>query len=124
MVRITGGSHGRAYCVAFVVGLLLWVVGVLDPLRGMPLLSIAVLAAGSLQSVGAAYLLLASRPSGTRDHSARQSLVFCLTFAAGVAAIGFAISPVTTWLSPAIIFALGGLALIAWSPQAFTRHRS
>jgi hypothetical protein len=115
-------SRGRTFVGLFALGVLLWLAGALDPFPDMPLLSVAALAAGSLQAVAAAHLLLVSRPSGSRDHTAKQSATFCLVFGIGVAAIGLAVSPLTPWLSPAIVFAVGGLALIAWSPQALARQ--
>jgi hypothetical protein len=123
-MRSAGRNRVRAFVGLFVLGVLLWATGALDPAPDLPLLSVGGLIVGGLQAVVAAYLLLTSRPSGEREHSIRQSITFCLTFGVGLAAIGFAISPVTPWISPAIVFALGGLALIAWSPQAFDRRRN
>jgi MFS family permease len=78
---------------------------------------------GGLLAVTAAYLLLNTPPSGRRIQSRAEEAAFCLTFAVGLAAIGFALSPVTAWLTPALIFLIGGLFLIAWTPQAFARRR-
>jgi hypothetical protein len=122
-VRRTRKGRGYAFSGLILIGFMFWLSGAIDLFPQMPLLSLAALLCGSLQAVAAAYLLLTTRPSGQRDHRVAEGVAFCMSFAFGVAAIGFAISPLTTWLSPAIDFVVGGLTLIAWSPQAFVRRR-
>lgn len=120
-MKVTSSGRHRTLTSLFFIGLGLWVAGALD-LFGT-LLSAWALITGSLLAVTAAYVLLNTPPSGRRAQSRAGEAAFCFTFAVGLAAIGFAISPVTAWFSPAVIFLIGGLFLIAWSPQAFPHRR-
>ena len=113
----------RALLSLIFAGMFLWAGGALDVFASLPLVPVSALIIGSLLAVTAAYALLNDPRSGRRSHSLEEDAEFCLAFAAGLVAIGFAISPVTAWLSPAVFFLIGGLLLIAWSPQAFGRRR-
>jgi len=106
-----------------VVGLATWVAGALNVFGASPLLSLGVLVAGGIQAVAAGFVLLNSRPSGRLDHCFGEVGWFCGSCGAGLAFIGLAISPLTHWWFPALVFAAGGLALILWAPQAFSPAR-
>jgi hypothetical protein len=99
----------------------MWAVGALNVFGGSPFLSVGILITGGIAAVAAGFLLLASRPSGRLDHRWEDVTWFCVTLGIGVASLGLAISPLTHWLLPGLIFAAGGIALIAWAPQAFGR---
>lgn len=114
-------GRARALGLLMFIGLAMWIVGAVNLVPETPLLSIALLIGGGIQASAAAFLLLASRPSGQLDHRFMEACWFCGTLGAGVASIGLAISPLTRWWMPALAFAAGGVALIAWSPQAFGR---
>jgi len=111
----------RVFLVMLVAGGVLWLAGTVELFR-QPLLSIAILLCGGLAAVAGAFLLLTARPSGRRDHGPRESAAFCLSCGIGAASIGFALSPLTSWFLPGTIFAVGGMALIAWAPQALQRQ--
>lgn len=116
----TAGTHlGRSLVGICALGCLLWVAGSMEIFVTTPLLCLLALFWGSLQAIGAAYLLLTRRPSGARDHTAAEGTVFCLSFGTGLAAIGLAASPLTPWTWPGLVLVLGGVAMMAWSPQAF-----
>jgi hypothetical protein len=101
----------------------MWSAGAVDMTGESPLLSIGLLLAGGIQAVWAGFVLLNSRPSGRLAHSQAQAAGFCLCCGGGLASLGLAISPLTRWLLPALLFAAGGLALIFWAPQALARRR-
>jgi len=113
-----GTGETRALGVLFVFGTLLWLAAALALYSDGPLLSLGGLLCGALGAVAAAYLILTTRPSGQRDHGTAEAATFCLTSGAGLAAIGFALSPLTAWPSPALLVALCGVGLVAWSPRA------
>jgi hypothetical protein len=117
-----GTGESRALAVLFVFGTLLWLAGTFAVYSHGLLLSLGGLLCGALQAVAAAYLMLTTRPSGQRDHGAAEATTFCLTAGIGLAAIGFALSPLTPALYPALFTALCGVGLIAWSPQALRRR--
>jgi hypothetical protein len=102
-------------------GLLMWSAEAVDMTGESPLLWIGLLLAGGIQAVWAGFVPLNSRPSGRLAHSQEQMAGFCLCCGIGLASIGLAISPLTRWLLPAFLFALGGVALIVWAPQGFHR---
>lgn len=106
------------------LGLGLWVVGVLNLLGGAPVVSLAVLVGGGVLTVIPAFLLMTRRPSGRLDHGHSEVAWFSASCGIGLASLGLAISPLTHWLLPALPFAAGGVALIAWSPQALGRQRA
>lgn len=118
-------KRGRAWALALlmIVGLTMWAAGTLNVFAASPLLSLGVLVAGGIQAVAGGYLLLNSRPSGRLDHCFGEVSWFCGSCGAGLAFIGLALSPLTHWGFPALVFAVGGLALILWAPQAFTPAR-
>lgn len=126
----TGGEGGRwermgatTLIGTMLLGLLMWLAGATDFIGGSPLLSLALLLGGGIQAVWAGFVLLNRQPSGRLVHSQEQATAFCLCCGIGVACLGFAISPLTPWLLPALFFAAGGLALIIWAPQALARRR-
>jgi hypothetical protein len=119
-----GTGETRALSLLFVLATLLWLAGALALYSDGPLLTLGELLAGALGAVAAAYLILTTRPSGRRDHGAAEATIFCLASGTGVAAIGFALSPLTAWKYPALPIALCGIGLIAWSPRALRCGRA
>lgn len=112
-------GRGLALVVLLLLGLFMWIAGAGDFIPGAPLVSIGMLLGGGIQIVLAAAFMLDQRPSGKLAHSADELLGFCVCCGTGLASIGLAISPLTSWLLPATLFVAGGIALIAWAPQAF-----
>jgi hypothetical protein len=119
-----GTVESRALAVVFVFGTLLWLAGAFALSSHGPLLSLGELLCGALGAVAAAYLFLTTRPSGRRDHGAAEATTFCLSSGTGLAAIGFALSPLTPRPYPALFIALCGIGLIAWSPRALRCGRT
>jgi hypothetical protein len=118
-----GTGESRALGLLFVLCALLWLAGAFALSAHTPLLSMGELVCGAVQAVAAAYLMLTTRPSGQRDHGAGEAATFCLAAGIGLAAIGFALSPLTPWMYPAVLIVLCGVGLVAWSPQALRgRH--
>ena len=117
------GKRRGALALLLLLGLLMWGAGALNAFDAAPLLSLAALVGGGLLTVAAGFLLLASRPSGRVDHGREEVAWFCASFGIGLASLGFAVSPFTHWLLPALVFAMGGVALMAWAPQALGRTR-
>jgi hypothetical protein len=105
----------------FLLGLLLWTAGTLNVFGGQHLLVVCVLLVGGVLTAGAGLMLFGTPPSGVLRHRPEDALWFCGTFGFGLAAIGFAISPVTDWLWPGLLFVLGGIFLMAWAVQALGR---
>jgi hypothetical protein len=118
------GKRGNALVFLLLVGLALWLAGVLDLFHGAPVVSVAGLVGGGLLTVISGFLLMTCRPSGRLDHGREEVTLFCASFGAGLASIGLALSPLTHWLLPALLFAAGGVALMAWAPQAFGRNHA
>jgi len=102
----------------FLLGLAVFMVGVLDFFGGRYLPTLGALLAGGFLISGSGLLLFDTPASGVLRHERRQVLWFCGTFGFGLAALGFAISPITGWIWPGLLFLLGGIGLLAWSPQA------
>jgi hypothetical protein len=126
--RVTGGTEMKgkrrgALALLLLLGLLMWGAGALNAFDRAPLLSLGALIGGGVLTVFAGFLLLASRPSGRIDHVRENVIWFCASFGIGLASLGFAISPFTHWLLPALVFAGGGVALMAWATQALGRTR-
>lgn len=105
------------FLALLVSGGMLWLAGTVE-LFPQPTLCVAILLCGGPAAVAGAFLLLTDRPSGRREHGPRESAGFCLSCGVGAASIGLALSPLSGWLLPGMIFAAGGVALIAWAPQA------
>ncbi|HET8813740.1 MAG TPA: hypothetical protein VFM51_02150 [Solirubrobacterales bacterium] len=117
------GKRSSTLTSMLVLGLASWLAGVRNLFDKRPLLSLAVLIGGGLLTVIAGFLLMASRPSGRLDYGREEVTWFCATFGIGFAFLGLAISPLTHWVLPALVFAAGGLALMAWAPHALGRNR-
>ena len=103
------------------VGVFTWAVGVVDPFGEHILLSLVLLVLGGVVVATTGMLLLASRPSGRLEHRRDEAALACGSFGIGLASLGFAISPQTRWTVPAAVFAIGGIALMAWAPHALGR---
>jgi len=106
-----------------VLGSASWLAGARNLFDKRPLVSLVILIGGGLLTVVSGFLLMASRPSGRLDYGREEVTWFCGTSGIGLAFLGLAISPLTHWLLPALVFAAGGLALMAWAPHALGRHR-
>jgi len=117
------GKRSRKLALLFLLGLASWLAGALDVIDRGPLLSLGVLIGGGLLTVVAGFLLLASRPSGRLEYGREEVMWFCVTFGIGLAFFGLSLSPLTHWVLPALVFAAGGLALMAWAPHALGRNR-
>lgn len=106
----------------FVVGLLLWVAGSLDLLGDHRLVTLCLLVIGGVLTASAGLLLLGTPASGALHYSRDEVLWFCGTFGIGFASLGFAISPLTSWWWPALVFVAGGLSLMGWAAQVLGRN--
>lgn len=107
----------------FILGLLLWTMGALNLLGNHRLVALCALLAGGLLVTSTGLILLGTPASGILGYGRREVLWFCGTFGIGLAAIGFAISPLTSWLWPGILFVIGGIGLMAWAPTALKGSR-
>lgn len=117
------GKHSGRLASLLLLGLASWLAGALNLVDWGPLFSLAVLIGGGLLTVIAGFLLLARRPSGRLDYGRDEVIWFCATCGIGLAFFGLALSPLTHWVLPALVFAAGGLALMAWAPHALGRNR-
>lgn len=111
-------SRAWGFLVLFLIGLLLWIAGALNFFGERHLLTLCVLLAGGFLVISTGLVLLGTPASGVLPYGREEVLWFCGSFGVGLAAIGFAISPITDWLWPGLLFALGGTLLIAWALQA------
>jgi hypothetical protein len=115
----------RLAAVGLVIGLALWLGGVLSVFGETSVVSSFFLLFGVLVTVAAAFILLLARADRAAPYSQLTgdgALVFCLAFGVGLAALGLALSGAFPVLAR-LIFGVGGLALIAWSPRALSRFR-
>lgn len=116
----------RIATAALFVGLGLWACGIFSVFGETSVVSSLALLCGVLLTVASALFLLSRRAelnSPDSQLTSEGAMVFCLAFGVGLAALGLALSgafPVLVRL----VFGLGGLALISWSPQAILRFRS
>lgn len=116
----------RLAAVGLVIGLALWLCGILSVFGETSVVSSLSLIVGVVATVAAAFVLLLARADRDAPYSQLTgdgALAFCLAFGVGLAALGLALSgafPVPARL----IFGIGGLALIVWSPQALSRFRT
>jgi hypothetical protein len=117
------GKRSSKLTAMLVLGLGSWLAGARELFDRRPLLSLCVLIGGGLLTVVAGFLLLASRPSGRLDYGREEVTWFCGTCGIGLAFFGLAISPLTHWVLPALVFAVGGLVLMAWAPHALGRNQ-
>lgn len=108
----------------FVFGLLLWVAGSLDVLDDHHLLMLCFLLIGGVLIAGTGLVLLGTPASGTLNYGREEVLWFCGAFGVGFASLGFAISPLTGWWWPALLFLVGGFSLMVWAAQALGMKRS
>jgi hypothetical protein len=115
-------SRAWGLLAVFLFGLLLWVAGALNVFGDHHLLTLCALLAGGLLAASAGLVLLGTPASGLLGYGREEVVWFCGTFGIGLAAIGCAISPITSWLWPGLLFALGGVFLMAWASQALRRR--
>lgn len=118
-------KRGRAWglLALFVLGLALWAAGSLNLLGEHRLLTLCFLLAGGILIAAAGLLLLGTPASGTLQYGRDGVLWFCGAFGVGVASLGFAISPLTSWWWPALIFVAGGVSLMVWAAGALGMKR-
>jgi hypothetical protein len=111
-------SQAWGLLALFVLGLLLWVAGAVGLFGERPLLVVCALLGGGLLVASSGFVPLGAPIPGSPDYGREEVLWFCGTFGVGLAAIGLAISPITRWLWPGLLFALGGTFLVGWAAQA------
>ena len=91
--------------------------GALNILGDHHLLAFGALLAGGL-STNSGLVLFDTPTSGLLRYGRVEVLSFCMAFGFGLATIGLATAPISTWPWLGPLFVVGGICLMAWASQA------